>query len=462
MRKIIYICLVIAVTSCGIYKQYARPEVSTDGLFGVEYTTTDTTTIASIEWREFFTDANLQELISCGLENNSDMQAAHWRIKEAEAALKSARLAFLPSFNLSPTGGISSFDGTSGAWTYSAPIAASWQIDIFGGINNAKRKAKAVYEQSVEYRQAVRAQLISAIANYYYTLVMLDSQREVTRLTADSFARSAETMRAMMKAGMTNMAAVAQMEAAAHSAEASLFDIEFQIREVENGLCALLGQTPHAIKRSSFAEQSFPEELAAGVPVQLLANRPDVRIAEYNLMQAFYSTAAARSALYPTLTLSGLLGWTNNAGNIVTNPGGLLLSAAASLTAPIFNSGKARAGVKIAEAQHEEALISFKQSLLNAGAEVNNSLSQIQSSRAKQEWRAKQINALERAVESTELLMQYGSTTYLEVLTAQQNLLSGRIAEINDYFEEVQGIINLYTALGGGREVVEVDEQHTN
>lgn len=460
MRKIIYICLAIAVASCGIYKPYARPEVSTDGLFGVEYTATDTTTIASIEWREFFTDANLQELISCGLENNSDMQAAHWRIKEAEAALKSARLAFLPSFNLSPTGGISSFDGTSGAWTYSAPIAASWQIDIFGGINNAKRKAKAVYEQSVEYRQAVRAQLISAIANYYYTLVMLDSQREVTRLTADSFARSAETMRAMMEAGMTNMAAVAQMEAAAHSAEASLFDIELQIREVENGLCALLGQTPHAIERSSFAEQSFPEELAAGVPVQLLANRPDVRIAEYNLMQAFYSTAAARSALYPTLTLSGLLGWTNNAGNIVTNPGGLLLSAAASLTAPIFNSGKARAGVKIAEAQHEEALISFKQSLLNAGAEVNNSLSLIQSSRAKQEWRAKQIDALERAVESTELLMQYGSTTYLEVLTAQQNLLSGRIAEINDYFEEVQGIINLYTALGGGREVVKAEEQH--
>lgn len=460
MRKIIYICLAIAVASCGIYKPYARPEVSTDGLFGVEYTATDTTTIASIEWREFFTDANLQELISCGLENNSDMQAAHWRIKEAEAALKSARLAFLPSFNLSPTGGISSFDGTSGAWTYSAPIAASWQIDIFGGINNAKRKAKAVYEQSVEYRQAVRAQLISAIANYYYTLVMLDSQREVTRLTADSFARSAETMRAMMEAGMTNMAAVAQMEAAAHSAEASLFDIELQIREVENGLCALLGQTPHAIERSSFAEQSFPEELAAGVPVQLLANRPDVRIAEYNLVQAFYSTAAARSALYPTLTLSGLLGWTNNAGNIVTNPGGLLLLAAASLTAPIFNSGKARAGVKIAEAQHEEALISFKQSLLNAGAEVNNSLSLIQSSRAKQEWRAKQIDALERAVESTELLMQYGSTTYLEVLTAQQNLLSGRIAEINDYFEEVQGIINLYTALGGGREVVKAEEQH--
>lgn len=453
MKKyIFFITLALAITSCGIYKPYSRPEVSTEGLYGAEHETTDTTTIATIEWREFFTDSYLQQLIADGLEHNSDMQAAAWRIKEAEAALKSARLAYLPSFNLSPTGGVSSFDGSAGSWTYSAPMAASWQIDIFGGITNAKRKAKALYEQSLEYRQAVHAQLVSTIANYYYTLQMLDAQREVTRLTAESFDRSAETMRAMMDAGMTNMAAVSQMDAAAHAARASLIDIELQIREVENGLCALLGDVPHAIERSSFLEQSLPEELATGIPVQLLSNRPDVRLAEYNLMQAFYATAAARSALYPTLTLNGLIGWANNAGSVVVNPGGLLLSAAASLTAPIFNAGRARAGVKIAEAQQQEALIGFRQSLLNAGGEVNSALAQIQTARAKHEWRQKQIEALEIAVESTEMLMQYGSTTYLEVLTAQQNLLSGRIAQINDRFEEVQGIITLYTALGGGRE----------
>ena len=452
MKKYIIIAVVLVATSCGIYKPYSRPDVSTDGLYGVEYETTDSTTIATIDWREFFTDAHLQELIAQGLEKNSDMQAAQWRIKEAEAALKSARLAFLPSFNINPTGGVSSFDGSVGAWIYSAPISASWQIDIFGGINNAKRKAKALYEQSVEYRQAVRAQLISTVANYYYTLLMLDSQREVTRLTAESFERSAETMRSLMDAGMTNRAGVAQMEAAAHSAEASLYDIDLQIREVENGLCTLLGDVPHNIERSSLLGQTFAEELSTGVPVQLLANRPDVRVAEYNLMQAFYATAAARSALYPTLTLSGLLGWTNSAGSIVANPGGLLFQAAASLVAPIFNAGKARAGVKIAEAQQEEALIAFRQSLLNAGAEVNNALAQVQTARAKREWRDKQITSLELAVESTENLMKYGSTTYLEVLTAQQNLLSGRISQISDRFEEIQGIISLYAALGGGRE----------
>lgn len=452
MKRYIIITLALAITSCGIYKPYARPKVSTEGLYGAEYDTQDSTTIADIAWQEFFTDVKLQALIERGLEQNTDMQSAQWRIREAEAALKSARLAFLPSFNLAPTGGVSSFDSSASAWTYSAPISASWQIDIFGGINNAKRKAKAVYAQSQEYRQAVRTQLIAGIANYYYTLLMLDSQYMVTALTAESLTHSAETMDAMMDAGMANRAAVSQTEAAAYSAQASLHDITLQIREVENALCALLGETPHAIERTTLLEQQMPEEFAVGVPLLLLSNRPDVRLAEYSLIQAYYATAAARSALYPTLTLNGLLGWTNNAGSAIVNPGSLLLSATASLVAPIFNAGKARAQVKIADAQREEALLSFQQSLLNAGGEVNNALSQVQSARAKREWREKQIISLEAAVESTELLMQYGSTTYLEVLTAQQNLLSGRISQINDRFEEIQGMVNLYIALGGGRE----------
>ena len=192
--------------------------------------------------------------------------------------------------------------------------------------------------------------------------------------------------------------------------------------------------------------------MTTGVPVRLLANRPDVRIAEYRLMQAHYATAAARSALYPTLTLNGLVGWTNNAGSIVTNPGGLLLSAAASLTAPIFNGGKLRAQVKIAKAQQEETRLAFQQSILNAGSEVNSALAEIETARAKRELRTKQIESLKSAAESTELMMQYGSTTYLEVLTAEQNLLAGKIAEIMDRYDEIHGCISLYSALGGGRE----------
>lgn len=193
--------------------------------------------------------------------------------------------------------------------------------------------------------------------------------------------------------------------------------------------------------------------MTTGVPVRLLANRPDVRIAEYRLMQAHYATAAARSALYPTLTLNGLVGWTNNAGSIVTNPGGVLLSAAASLTAPIFNGGKLRAQLKIAKAQQEETRLAFQQSILNAGSEVNSALAEIETARAKRELRTKQIESLKSAAESTELMMQYGSTTYLEVLTAEQNLLAGKIAEIMDRYDEIHGCISLYSALGGGREV---------
>ena len=452
MKRYIAIILAVAMTSCGIYRPYERPEVMTDALYGSEYEAADSSSVADLRWEEFFTDSHLQALIRQGLEHNSDMQATHWRIKEAEATLKSARLSYLPSFNLAPSGGVSSFDGSKGSWTYSAPLSASWQIDIFGGITNAKRKAKALYAASKEYQQAVRTQLIAAIANYYYTLLMLDSQSEATRLVAESLDSSAETMRAMMDGGMADAAGVAQLEAAAYDARARLLDIEHNIVAIESALCAILGDAHHNIERGVLEGQQMPEELSLGVPASLLANRPDVRMAEYSLMQAHYATAAARSQLYPTLSLSGLLGWTNSVGSVVTNPGGLILSAAASLTAPLFNGGKLRAQVRIAEAQQQEALLSFKQSLLNAGSEVNTALSQVQTAREKLTLRQGQVEALKRASESTQLLMDYGTTTYLEVLTAQQNLLAGQISAISDRYDEIQGCITLYIALGGGCE----------
>ena len=453
MKKFItIICVAALAASCGIYKPYTRPDIDTAGLYGAEYETTDTLSMADMEWQEFVTDSYLQTLLSQALERNIDMQSAYLRIEEAEAALKSARLAFLPSFNFSPNGGVSSFAQSPAAWSYSLPLAASWQIDIFGGLHNAKQKAKAVYAQSKEYRQAVRTQLIAAVASYYYTLLMLDDSYDVTLRTAETLDASAEAMRSMMQAGMTNSAGVAQMEAAAYAARISLSDIELQIRQVENSLSLLLFDTPQRIERGELDDQQFPSSLATGIPLRMLSLRPDVRIAEYALMQLHYATAAARSALYPSIKLEGLVGWTNNAGSVISNPAGLLLSAAASLTAPIFNGGKLRAQLRIAEAQQQEAALSFQQSLLNAGAEVNNALSAVQTARAKRELRAKQIEALRSASESTQLLMQYGSTTYLEVLTAQQELLAGQLSEIGDRYDEIQALVALYSSLGGGRE----------
>lgn len=451
MKKILIVCLAAAMTSCGIYKNYQRPDVVTDGLYGTAETA-DSTTLGDISWQEMFTDPQLQALIDLALTNNTDLQSAQWRVKEAEATLKSARLAYLPSFYFAPQGTISSFDNGAASKTYSIPVTASWQIDIFGGLTNAKRKAKALYLQSREYQQAVRTQLIASVANLYYTLLMLDSQYEVTKETAAKWEESVRTMREMKAAGMTNEAGVAQYEGSYYGIVASLNDIEYSIRETENSLCSVLGEVPHEIVRGRLDEQQLPDNLAVGVPVQMLSNRPDIRQAEYSLMQSFYATNAARSALYPSITLSGSAGWTNNAG-VITNPGKLLLSAAGSLLQPIFNANANRANLKIAKAQQEESKLAFQQALLNAGAEVNNALTQCQTARAKTDLRIKQIEAMERAVESTELLMQHSSTTYLEVLTAQQSLLSAQLSQIADQFDEIQGVVNLYQALGGGRDL---------
>ena len=448
-------CLLLS--SCGIYTTYERPsDINTDGLYGQdlneEAVAVDTASIASLSWRELFTDSHLQTLIEHALQSNTDLLSAQQRIKEAEATLSSAKLAYLPSFMLTPQGGVSSFDKSKGSWTYTGIASASWEIDIFGKLTNAKRRSKALYLQSLEYEQAVSTSLIANVANLYYTLLMLDEQYRISEETAVNWRESVRTMRAMMAAGMTNEASVSQSEANCRQVEASLLDLKQQIKEVENSLSILLGEVPGGIERGHLAGQDFPEDLTVGVPLQLLSRRPDVKSAELSLVSAFYSTNAARSAFYPSITLSGTAGWTNSAGNMIINPGKLLLSAVGALTQPLFNKGLNIAQLKIAKAQQEEAKLAFLQALLNAGSEVNNALTQVQTARGKTELRTGQIISLENAVRSTQLLMQHGTSTYLEVLTAQQSLLSAQLTQVADRFDEIQGIINLYQALGGGRD----------
>ena len=455
MKKQIIISAVatLLLSGCGVYTKYQRPEdISTEGLYGQEVELQDTTSIASLSWRELFTDSQLQSLIEHALQSNTDLLSARQRIKEAEAALLSAKLSYLPSFMFTPQGGVSSFDKSKGSWTYTAVASASWEIDIFGKLTNAKRRAKALYLQSAEYEQAVSTSLIANVANLYYTLLMLDEQYRISEETVVNWQNSVRTMRAMMAAGMTNEASVSQSEANCRQVEASLLDLKQQVKEVENSLSILLGDVPGTIERGRLEGQVFPEELTVGVPVQLLARRPDVKSAELSLASAFYSTNAARSAFYPSITLGGTAGWTNSAGSMIVNPGKLLLSAVGSLTQPLFNKGLNVAQLKIAKAQQEEAKLAFRQALLNAGSEVNNALTQVQTARGKTTLRTGQINSLENAVRSTQLLMQHGTSTYLEVLTAQQSLLSAQLTQVADRFDEIQGIINLYQALGGGRE----------
>lgn len=448
------ICLLSAaalLSSCGIYNKYKPVTSVPEDLFGNETAVTDTLdNIGNLSWRELFTDPLLQNLIEQGLENNTDLQSAHWRIKESEASLKAAKLAFLPSFSLAPQGTVSSFDKNKATQTYSLPVTASWEVDIFGRILNAKRQAKAVLAQSKDYAQAVQTQLIATIANSYYTLLMLDEQLRIAESTEQTWKESLESTRALMEAGLTTEAAVAQTEATYYSIRTTVLDLREQINQVENSLSLILAETPHRIQRGELAGQVLPDHFTVGIPLQMLANRPDVRNAERGIEQAFYGVNQARSAFYPSIILSGSAGWTNNSGAGIVNPGKLLATAVGSITQSLFNKGQNSAQLRIAKAQQEEAKLAFQQTLLNAGGEVNNALTQYQTAQSKAQEYKKQISSLERAVESTSLLMEHGSTTYLEVLTARQTLLNAQLTQVANRFTEIQGLVNLYQALGGG------------
>ena len=456
MKKIIILLSVVPLlSSCGVYTNYHQQETLSDNLFGEEFSI-DTTRVSlgELSWKSLFADEQLQTLIEKGLQNNTDMQSARLRVKQAEATMLSAKLALLPSFALSPQGTISSFDKHEAVETYNLPLTASWQFSLFGGdVRNAKKQAQALLEQSRDYEQAVQTQLIAGIANIYYTLQMLDAQLSISEETERSWGESVKSTRALMNAGMANEAAVSQMEAAYLGVQNSILDLKEQINQVENSLSLLLAEPVHRIDRTSWRESSLicAEQLSIGLPVQLLANRPDVRAAERALESAFYATNVARSAFYPSVTLSGSAGWTNSAGGAIVNPGKFLASAVGSLTQPLFAQGRIVGQYKIAKAQQEQASLAFQQALLNAGAEVNEALVAYHTSQDKSALFDKQVLALQKAYQSTSLLMKHGNTTYLEVLTAQQSLLSAQLQQTANRFKQNQNLVNLYQALGGGR-----------
>ena len=441
----------LLLSSCGIYTKYEPVTSIPDQLYGGEVVSEDTASLGNMDWRELFTDPYLQSLIEVGLQTNTDYQSAQLRVEQAQAALMSAKLAFLPAFALSPQGTVSSFDKAKASQTYTLPVVSSWEIDLFGRLLNAKRGAKVTLLQSEAYKQAVQTQVISAIANAYYTLLMLDKQLAITEETALLWQKSVETMKAMKEAGMVNEAAIAQSEANSYMIAASIPDLKQSIRETENSLSLLLKQAPQRIERGKLEDQNLPTLLNAGVPVQLLSNRPDVKAAEMALASTFYNTNQARASFYPQLTINGTLGWTNNSGMGIVNPGKMIATAVGALAQPIFNKGALTARLRIAKAQQEEAMLSFEQSLLNAGSEVSNALTQYQTAQDKIIQREKQIFSLEKSVDYTQELLTLGTSTYLEVLTAQQSLLSAQLSGISDEFQRMQAVVNLYHALGGGR-----------
>ena len=452
----IFMSAALLLSSCGLYNKYERPDVNADGLvrdpFSMTDTlaVTDTTSFGNLPWRSIFTDPQLQALIQQGLDNNPDLLNAALNVHMVNEALKIAKLAFLPSVAISPQGTLSSFDGAAATKSYSLPVSASWNIDLFGNLLSVKRSAQMQLIATKDYQTVVKCNIISGIANLYYSLLAFDRQVEIVTDMEQLTKETWEKMQFMHenRAGYRSTA-VQSAEAAYYQVQTQKIDLQRQVRELENSLSLLLGQPGQTIPRGTFAGQSLPTEFSTGVGIQMLANRADVHSYEMTLAQCFYDVETARSRFYPSITVTGTAAFTNNNGTV--NPGKWLLNAVGSLVQPIFQHGQIVAGLKVAKDKYEQAYNNWQNAIYKAGNEVSNALVAYNSYNDKSELDAKRVAVLQKNVEDTRKLMESSSnTTYLEVITAQSNLLNAQINEVTDQFNKMQSVVNLYQALGGG------------
>ena len=472
MKRLSNIIIVAAVslmlTGCGIYNKYEQKTPTPADAFGTSQDITQATgeqTMAQMSWREFFTDPLLQQLIEQVLANNTDLNSARIAVEKSQAALTAAKLAYLPALSLAPQGTIASFDKGAASKTYDLPLQLSMDIDVFGSITNKKRAAKAVVLQAQMQQEAVRANLVSVTAQQYFMLQVLDRQLEILMQTDSLWNKSLETEQSLWENGKAYSTAVNQMEASYLNVKTQIVDTRRNIRAVENAICQLLAATPQHINREKWgssilhhAEAQGDDDqkmfdtkyLHLGVPAMMLENRPDIRMANHAMEEAFYNTAAARSAFYPSITLSGSAGWTNSAGGLIIDPGKLLLTAIGQLTQPIFARGKLIANKKIATLTEEDLQKKYVQTVINAGNQVNEAMADCMAARETHTYFQRQVQVLHEAYSGTHELMDNGKASYLEVLTAQESLLNAQLSQAMNMYDAAEAVIALYIALGGG------------
>ena len=455
IRNIIILGLAtLSLTGCkSLYGTYKRPEVKTDGL--VRDPINDQTTLegandfGQLPWRDVFTDPNLQAIIEKALTNNPDLLNAALNIDIAEQQLGAAKLAFLPSLAFAPQGTITHFGShVEATKSYTLPLASSWEIDLFGNLRNAKKAAQMAMIQMQDYKVAVQTKLICNVANLYYTLLMLDRQNKIVTDMATLTKSTWDMMQLQMDYGRARSTSVQSAQSAYYGVQARATDIKKQTREVENSLSLLMGEPVHGIARGTLDNQKLPSNFSGGIGVEILSNRADVHANEMALAKCFYNVNQARARFYPSLSITASGGWSN--GNGMVNPAKLLFNAIGKLTQPIFMQGKLRAGLRVAEDQYKIAYNKWQNSVLTAGSEVSNALVAYNAAEEKDVLYTKQIEILKKNVEQTQMLYNQSSSSYLEVITAQQNLLNAEISQVQDQFSKLQAIVNLYYALGGG------------
>ena len=469
MRKISILiftaCLML--TGCGLHREYVSDTVAPANAFGTSQEVLmagGDTSMARMSWRDFFIDPLLQRLIEQVLENNTDLNSARIAVEKSKASLEAAKQAFLPAVNFSPQGTLSSFDFGSVTKTYNLPLQISMDFDAFGSITNKKRAANAVLLQSQVREEATRANLISTVAQQYYMLQLLDRKLEILLATDSLWNASLETEKILWENGKIYSTAVNQMESSCLNVKTQIVDTRRSIRNVENDLCRLLADVPQHIERtkwgsaalheyseSSTGQRMFDSKfIQIGVPATMLELRPDIRLANFAMEEAFYNTQAARAAFYPSISLQGVAGWTNSAGGMEVNPGKILLNAVASLTQPIYARGKIKANHKIAQLTEEDLKRKYVQTVINAGNQVNEALADCQAAREKHGYYHRQVELLRQAYLGTHELMDNGKSNYIEVLTAQETLLNAQLNEAMNMYSGAKAVIALYIALGGG------------
>ena len=437
---------VMLLSSCSLYKKYEAHETVPTDIMGDVVQPRDTLSLGALGWRQLFTDPLLQELIERALQNNTDIKQAQLTIEQVQNDLASAKLGELPTLSFEPSGSLSRFNSLA-TRSYIIPLQASWQLSIFGQATSRKRQAKARVQMQKDYHQAVQTNLAANVAATYYNLVMLDRELQILQETQVVWEESLEAMRVLFEAGLYMSPAVYQMEAYLAGVQSGIVDVQETILTTEAALCLMLSEQPHHIERSPYEKFEMPSELHVGLPLRLLEARPDVRQAARNIEIAYYDIQQARQAFFPDLTISATLGWSNGEGTV--NPSQFLSQALASLVQPLFMQGRLKARYKNAQLEQEKARLQFIQTLLNAGNEVYRQMHICKKTEQKAAYLTSIVNSLHEAYDGTRELMNNGTNTYVEVLRSQEDLLTAQIKEVENYFEGIQALINLYTALGG-------------
>jgi NodT family efflux transporter outer membrane factor (OMF) lipoprotein len=359
-------------------------------------------------------------------------------VEQADATLRQARQSILPSLSIGAEGTYTKPNSSTATTSYSLPLRLQWEIGLSGRFTSERKAAQNQLWSMAETERAVRLQLITAVAAQYYTLIMMDEQLAITREGVENARKTVQVMEAMKEVGMQNEAAVAQARTALLSNQAAQITLLQQIEASESAMMLLLGQRRDSIPRSQVITASLPLDYTASYPLDSLSQRPDVKSAEYALRATTAQVGVARSAFYPTLSVTASF-------NVLD----MLTEAVGSLVQPLFSSGRNRAALRIAKADQEAALAAFSQTLLVAGTELRDALSACKYSAERISLREQEVEAASKACSASSALMQGGDATYLEVLSAQSALLQSRLSLVSDRMDLLQGQINLYKALGG-------------